>query len=202
MPTCFLVFGQPRSGTSLTAGLVHHHGISMGEHLAPAEAMNPKGFFEDQEFDYLMQECFSVDDLPKNGQELPVTICGQVKRLIEIRESRNFDWGVKLLFGTAILTLLLENCENVKLIRTVRDPRSSRMSLARHTDHSYSKIARLIQWSIDAGDWAESMTPSHRVEFDGMIDNAQYELLKLSDFIGKDFNPSLLGFIDSSLRNF
>lgn len=202
MPTCFLVFGQPRSGTSLTAGLVHHHGINMGEMFAPAEEMNPKGFFEDQEFDYLMQECFSVDDLPKNGQELPATIQEQVKRLIDIRESRGFDWGVKLLFGAAILPLLLGNCEDVKLVRTIRDPRLSRMSLARHTDHSYSKIAKLIQWSIDAGDWAESMMPSHRVEFDGMIDNPESELLKLSGFIGREFRSDILKFIDPSLRSF
>lgn len=45
-----LVVGPPRSGTSLTARLLHERvGICMGHNLVPGNMGNPKGFYEDFE---------------------------------------------------------------------------------------------------------------------------------------------------------
>ena len=46
MKNC-LVLGFGRSGTSLMGGLLYHAGYFLGNHLHPARATNPKGFFED-----------------------------------------------------------------------------------------------------------------------------------------------------------
>ncbi len=45
-----IIAGMHRSGTSLTASFVDAVGISMGEHLLPADANNKKGYFEDVDF--------------------------------------------------------------------------------------------------------------------------------------------------------
>ncbi|MBS3742516.1 MAG: hypothetical protein KGY69_13220 [Bacteroidales bacterium] len=44
-----IVLGFPRSGTSLTAGLLHQHGVWVGICRGP-DPRNPKGFFENQKF--------------------------------------------------------------------------------------------------------------------------------------------------------
>jgi hypothetical protein len=40
------VIGAPRSGTSCTAGIIHHLGVSMGNRFRKVQPHNPKGFFE------------------------------------------------------------------------------------------------------------------------------------------------------------
>ncbi len=47
MPQVVAVIGVARSGTSCTAGIVHHLGVSMGEHLRPPNNRNQRGFYED-----------------------------------------------------------------------------------------------------------------------------------------------------------
>ena len=46
IPMVVAVVGTGRSGTSLTAGILHHLGISMGRHLRAPSPANPRGFFE------------------------------------------------------------------------------------------------------------------------------------------------------------
>ena len=45
--TVVAVAGLARSGTSCTAGMIHHLGVSMGLQLRPADERNPRGYFED-----------------------------------------------------------------------------------------------------------------------------------------------------------
>src|SRR5215510_2982709 len=44
-----LILGSGRSGTSMLAGTLRRAGYYMGENLIPADASNPKGYFEDDE---------------------------------------------------------------------------------------------------------------------------------------------------------
>lgn len=46
-----VVAGQPRSGTSCTAGVLHHLGVPMGERFLPAAPANPVGYFEELELE-------------------------------------------------------------------------------------------------------------------------------------------------------
>ena len=47
IPEVVAVVGAPRSGTSCTAGIIHHLGVSMGEKMRPPAPRNQRGFFED-----------------------------------------------------------------------------------------------------------------------------------------------------------
>jgi hypothetical protein len=42
-----VVTGMHRSGTSLSASILAALGVAMGEQLLPADAANPRGYFED-----------------------------------------------------------------------------------------------------------------------------------------------------------
>jgi len=81
MSTLILVTGQHRSGTSATAGCLGHLGVALGRHLMPANAANPKGYFEDvrvvEEHDKLLM-CLSAAwdrpwDVPERYLEHPTT---------------------------------------------------------------------------------------------------------------------------------
>lgn len=52
----FLVLCLHRSGSSATAGVMHHLGIHMGDKLLPATEYNAKGHFEDSEFVTINEE--------------------------------------------------------------------------------------------------------------------------------------------------
>lgn len=174
----------------------------MGNDLMTGDEMNPKGFFVDLEFERLMNECFDSLDYPGIGDELPTVIRDRVEKLITDRESGGADWGIKQSFAVALIPSLRRICGSVKLIRTVRDSRSSRLSLAKHTDHSYETIRRLGEWCRAAGDWAEAMVPTRRVDFDSLIDSPSDSINQIGQFLGREPNLILVGFVDPTLRNF
>ena len=43
-----VILGMHRSGTSLTAGILHLLGVNMGDRLLPADKFNAQGYFENQ----------------------------------------------------------------------------------------------------------------------------------------------------------
>ena len=47
MSRCIVVTGTGRSGTSLTAMVLHHLGVHMGDDLVPGDKTNPHGHYED-----------------------------------------------------------------------------------------------------------------------------------------------------------
>jgi len=55
-----LVMGMHRSGTSVTAGVLHKLGVNMGDNLLRADRHNPDGYYEDMEFlklnQYILQQ--------------------------------------------------------------------------------------------------------------------------------------------------
>ncbi len=55
-----VVLGYPRSGTSLTAGLIHLHGAWAGICRA-ADGRNPKGFYENKEINRILTSNKNVD---------------------------------------------------------------------------------------------------------------------------------------------
>lgn len=55
------VLGAYRGGTSCVAGVLHHLGVRMGDDLAPADSINPTGYFECQR---LLDLCKHIVDHP------------------------------------------------------------------------------------------------------------------------------------------
>ena len=146
MPTCFVVAGPPRSGTSLTAGLLHRLGVSMGSRLLPADTMNPKGFFVDLDFEDVLSRIYNAENLPSPGDRLPEKVDRLVRSIVREREKAGVDWGVKTLWAGPLIHVLIEECEAVRLVRVNRPLLASRLSLAAHTAHTPEKIAEIITW--------------------------------------------------------
>ena len=95
--SCIIVLGCFRSGTSAVAGTLHHLGVFMGDHFDPPNQNNPKGFFEDLEFqkihnliddNRLVSEVYPSKIADKNVDDL-------YEKLIVQREHDHPIWGIK-----------------------------------------------------------------------------------------------------------
>src|SRR5262249_6925506 len=94
VPTCFLVLGTPRSGTSCVAGLLHRVGVMMGHRLMEADGMNPTGFYQDIDFEELFDGLLDV--FPQEWPFcLPGDRLGRMAELIRRREALGVHWGFK-----------------------------------------------------------------------------------------------------------
>lgn len=103
-PTCFLILGAPRSGTSLAAGILHNLGVPMGEWIDDpvdprwdfigADEWNPKGFFEDAAFVNICSAILGWP-YPDSDVELTATNRKKLQSLLVRRSAANEEWGVK-----------------------------------------------------------------------------------------------------------
>lgn len=95
-----IIAGFHRSGTSLTAQLLHRAGLFLGDDLLDANPSNPYGHFEDWDVVGLHQNIFADNGLTWIVGEpfLPVVRPSRwerMKQIIEIRNSEHRLWGFK-----------------------------------------------------------------------------------------------------------
>ena len=95
-----IIAGFHRSGTSLTAQLLHRAGLFLGDELLDANPSNPYGHFEDRDVVNLHQEIFADNGLTWLVGEpfLPVVRQPRWERMREMIERRNTGhrlWGFK-----------------------------------------------------------------------------------------------------------
>lgn len=199
MPTCFLVVGQPRSGTSLVAGLLHRAGIDMGQRSKPPSAMNPVGFFLDLDFEELLADEFHFRQLPG---EMSPKLRDRIRGLIVEREKAGRDWGVKSLWGPVLWPHLIELCGAVRVIRTTRPKERSRASLASHTKYDAETIRRVVDWADTQANRIESEAGALRLDYDAVHDDTMTQLSRLATFAGRNSIVTDTGFIDPTLRRF
>lgn len=198
MATCIIVLGQPRSGTSMTAGVLHHLGVTVGERLMPASSMNQRGHYVDLSFDELFSH--SVDGLPAADFRASAAVESAAAPLIRQRNGRGV-WGLKCLFAHTLIPLLSEIC-NVKLVRTTRSLDVSVRSLLEHTRHDERTAAKIIMWGKHVADYWEKRLPSMTLDFDSALGDPRSAVLSLANFAGVDSSDNATRFIDRSLRRF
>jgi hypothetical protein len=95
-----IIAGFHRSGTSVTAQLLHRAGLFLGDELLEALPSNPYGHFEDREVVFLHQDILSDNDLTWLVGEplLPVVEASRWAKMREMTERRNAEhalWGFK-----------------------------------------------------------------------------------------------------------
>lgn len=173
----------------------------MGERLMPASPMNAKGFFVDLDFEDKL-DYYNIDYLPEPNERMPQKLEDIIVPLILTREKLGTTWGIKSIFGCVLLPLLLEHCNEVKVIRTRRPKESSIASLARYTEHSAEKNQSLIEWSLACVDEAQKLAETLEVSFDDLIDSPEKGVTIISDFVGKSVTQDALSFVDASMRTY
>lgn len=100
MSTQLLVAGFHRSGTSLTAQILHHCGLFLGERLMGAHSTNPHGHFEDEEIVELHDEILADNGLTWQVTGPPPPVVdesrrSQMREIIQRRQAGHEVWGFK-----------------------------------------------------------------------------------------------------------
>lgn len=96
-----IVLGMHRSGTSLAASLLESAGLHVGERLLGANASNPRGHFEDEDFVEFEQAVLRELGLSPDGwvtttpTAVPATLAAHAQELIERKQRAGRPWGWK-----------------------------------------------------------------------------------------------------------
>lgn len=203
MPTCVLVLGTPRSGTSAVAGVLSKLGIDMGVDYLTAFDMNPKGFFQCLRFEELFdgQEHY----MPRVDLNADPEFAGRLAKVISAKCASGRDWGLKSGRLAFVLPTVLAACVHpVKLIVTERDRKRSKASWRQHVnDEDGNQTADEI---IDeAGDAVEravakcGLTPLV-VNHDHLCDEPEKIVREIAVFVGRPCTEAALSHVDASLR--
>lgn len=212
-PTCILVMGMARSGTSMTAGILHNLGIDMGPTIA-GNLFNRKGYYEDMEFVNLHCGVIGTThmDYIKKIQDydegLPAEWLEYYGTLIRKRETSQL-WGLKdprLFFFIGDFLDLLGS--NLKVIRVTRDPQAIAKSLKRYYAGwrvpDDERLKYLVGQWIRLRDKAIAKTKSKRegcitISYEQAVRRPQKTVEQIADFVDIPVTPAALEFIDPNL---
>ena len=219
MGTCFVVMGTTRSGTSVTAGLLHRMGVVMGWELIPENgakerydwpdpvAWNPKGWYQDAPLENIQDAIFG-DVYPLPGTRVKGPLIDKWKDEIHRRCDRGHaKWGFKTSRIAWLFDEFLEACsDKVKIVQTQRTnsvsvasflscwPTYGQQQAEKWIDWSSQKIAAVIQ--------KYQNIPRIEVAFDRLFDDKQNMLTELAEFVGTSVSAECIEFVDPTLRRF
>lgn len=189
MATCYLVLGTQRSGTSLCAGILHHLGVFMGDTFIDLPEWNPKGSFNDVDWESACAHHIDFDAM---------------KPLIAKRESLGRDWGAKCTGLAGAVEFISANCRStVKLIFTKRERRKSEQSLRDRSQGCLDVIREVLDVAerrikaIDA-----TKVQSLIVDFEESLANPAKAVERIARFAGRPVTAESLAFPDPSFRRY
>jgi hypothetical protein len=130
-----IVAGMHRSGTSLTAGFLEALGVDVGTDLLPADAHNPRGYFEDVEFlDLHRRALTAARDGEEGHPDWGWTVSGRLdhraierlrpefEALAARRAGRGGPWGWKDPRTTMLLDVWDEIVPSARYVLVYRPP--------------------------------------------------------------------------------
>jgi hypothetical protein len=119
-----VVVGPGRCGTSCVAGVLHHLGVFMGSRLAPANASNPSGHWED--CDFLELNVAFLEHIIGRAEWAQ-----GVRQVVERRTALQIPWGWKDPRTCNLLGDYLEIVDRPRFIRCRRDAAQIEASIVR-----------------------------------------------------------------------
>lgn len=220
MATCFLVLGCARSGTSVTAGLLHRMGVVMGWELESEDGnprydwpdpieMNPTGFYQDAPIEEALYRIWG-NDYPEPGTRAPKDSLGEFRELVQMRLKRKHPaWGIKASHVPWVIEEFLEICtDDVRFVFTDRPAGDSAQSIKEWFDDcSMDECNEWVrrangQVASVANDARWSHIPRHTMRFNDIYDKTESALEGLAAFVGKSLTADVVKFVDPALRRF
>lgn len=217
MGICYVILGTTRSGTSVTAGLLHRMGVVMGWELIPENGAterydwpdpteaNPRGWYQDAPLENLQDAIFG-DEYPPVGTVATGPLVEKWKDEIRLRCNRGHaKWGFKTSRIAWLFDEFLDACtDEVKFVQTRRTKELSARSLnVCWPSFDLSTCQKWVGWTEQQIAVVKSRypkIPSVLVEYDRLFDDKEKMLAELARFVGVKATPALDGFIDTSLR--
>ncbi|PGZ93594.1 sulfotransferase family protein [Bacillus pseudomycoides] len=213
----FLILSLHRSGSSATAGVLHHLGVNMGNNLMDANYSNPKGHYENVDFVNINNKILSSVDaswdtpvsreiilsskFPRN--ELRAFFKNQVKCI----------WGLKDPRTTLTLDIwkpYLEEIAHITYIFVWRSFEASVSSLA-HRDNMTAASSRaiLVPYYDNLKHYRQQLEATNEslidLHFDDLISKPEVFVKKINVEIGQSPEQNLdiiKNFLDKDLKHF
>jgi len=200
--TCVLVAGVPRSGTSAAAGVVHRLGFPTHADYLPAWEMNPRGFYQDGEFDALFDAL--PEWVPDYPGRMPESVRAGVRDLTAGRCQSGRPWSAKFRLAAWVVSDVAAACEDsgyaLRVVTTCRPPAESVASLTRwaeaHDQPPAEVVSRCRRACGALPDFA------HRVGFADLLTSPAAEVARLAAYLGVPAAAGAVAFVDPTLRRF
>lgn len=218
MPTCVLVLGSARSGTSVTAGVLHRLGVVMGWELPSEDGhprfdwpdpieMNPRGFYQDAPIEEALYDIWG-NDYPEPGTRAPAGRLGRFNELVAMRAARKHPlWGIKSSHMPWVIEEFLAACpDDVRFVVTQRDPEHSARSIKAWFDdesiegcrHWVTKVNSQIAAVLADERWEH--IPRHVVGFTELLDDPATTIGGLAAFVNRPAKQEAVDFVDPALK--
>lgn len=196
-----VVLGMHRSGTSATAGVLHHLGVRMGDHLLEGNRWNPDGYYEDAEILMLniglLRAAGGSWARPPAAEKIDQAATfydGEIRRLVRQRMLRG-PWGWKdprTCLTIGLYHRYLEDPRYVYVTRKRRDVVASLMR--RHAEDPNWWLSRrgTDEWARLADAYNERAqaflerieAPVHLVQYEDLVARPEGEVVSLAAFVG------------------
>ena len=195
-----IVLGSPRSGTSMTAGVLSILGVDMGEVRQP-DFENPTGYYEDIEISRLIEDIFKETDPYSDGFHPPsmtllkkklVLYRKRAQQIVMRRRKKTNFWGWKVPSLIFILELLLPYLQNPHFVIVVRKPLNIASSMIKYGQRKgYRSIDTIYALRLCAFYYSEifSFLDNHRsfpyivVAYEDAIEDPKKFVNELASFL-------------------
>ncbi len=206
-----IVLGMHRSGTSLTAGMLHNMGVNMGPNCDWTGPDNPRGYYEDIAFirtnEYILKLAGGTWYNPPTarsiaGLEDREVLNRQIKKLVDARKG-NGPWGWKDPRTVLTAPLYMKYLDNPVCVCTHRNPLSIANSLRKRDDIPIEyglKLTLSYEGRLLSFLSAYENVPRIHISYEGLMNNGQ-QLKMLADFIGLTITDEAGSFIDRTLQH-
>ncbi|MEH7325788.1 sulfotransferase family protein [Cytobacillus firmus] len=213
----FIIFGLHRSGTSATAGVLHHLGVNMGRKMLKGAKSNPKGHFENIEFlkinDYILSSVQSSWDHPPLLSEIENTEIDKniLRQFVHTHQSQY--WGLK--DPRALLTYnlwkpFLEESSTITYIFVYRPFEESVKSLVNRNGFSVEKSKNILNLYLEQRERLRiNLAQEHAdiidISFDQLLINPADFVNHINSRINQAPNNQMVKvkqFLDKNLKNF
>jgi len=206
----FLVFGLPRSGTSLVAHILHTLNVSMGERLKRNTAWCRDGLYEDLEFDDLVKTLINDTNTRCIGGKLLKTdrpdVIDSLWSLVQSRNVMHNEWGVKNLLMPWIMQSFEQWCQpaELSLVRCWREPHEAIESYAARTGENIFSAAQEagVQLLIAGKGYAMHDGPKITVDYAHLLAEPALCTQMLADFVGLPWTEAAALCVDRTQRRF
>lgn len=213
----FMVFGLHRSGTSATAGTLHHLGVNMGKHLIGVHESNKKGHFEDKAFvdlnDKILRSAGGAWDNPPTREQM--SQLNFPKQPIEgfLRAARRPLWGLKdprILLTYEVWRPYFGQHEAVTYVFVRRPFEASVSSLMRRNGFPKAKAVNILNtYQENMNYYQEDLKKNKEdileIEYEELLHEPGLFVAEVNRRLGRDEGAGLDGvrnFLDKRLKHF
>jgi hypothetical protein len=205
----YVVIGSPRSGTSLTAGVLHKCGVRMfpegrAVNDNAGDEWNPGGHFADADFHELMTRFVKGLEQPTGNWVPDHDTIADIALLVEQR--RDFGkWGFKGLHSWVGAKVLASLTHDVRLVRTSRPVDQSKASYKARVGELHQAGAEAFvaeaRSAVDAF-YDEFTGPKLTVDFDSLLADPLAGVSAITAFAGVFLTTEAIEFVQPELRRF